>query len=303
VPPVNRQNAQNKEVTDEDDCVRRSHSVSNAGGKTPADYTSVSSNATSTRALTTLTELQQLLDQVASGGLAATAAADEILQMINAQTFQDLGFARVDHQRALRQGFPEVVFGIGKTPEQIADISREIISRGHTLLVTRATVAAFDAVRRVAPAAEFQATARTITLRQGDVEPGRGTVLVAAAGTSDLPVAEEACVTAEVMGNTVDRLFDVGVAGLHRLLGEHARLAAARVVIVVAGMEGALPSVIGGLVRTPVVAVPTSIGYGASFGGLAALLGMLNSCAAGVSVVNIDNGFGAAAIASRINHL
>jgi NCAIR mutase (PurE)-related protein len=263
----------------------------------------VSSNATSTRALTTLTELQQLLDQVASGGLAATAAADEILQMINAQTFQDLGFARVDHQRALRQGFPEVVFGIGKTPEQIADISREIISRGHTLLVTRATVAAFDAVRRVAPAAEFQATARTITLRQGDVEPGRGTVLVAAAGTSDLPVAEEACVTAEVMGNTVDRLFDVGVAGLHRLLGEHARLAAARVVIVVAGMEGALPSVIGGLVRTPVVAVPTSIGYGASFGGLAALLGMLNSCAAGVSVVNIDNGFGAAAIASRINHL
>jgi NCAIR mutase (PurE)-related protein len=223
--------------------------------------------------------------------------------MINAQTFQDLGFARVDHQRALRQGFPEVVFGIGKTPEQIADISREIISRGHTLLVTRATVAAFDAVRRVAPAAEFQATARTITLRQGDVEPGRGTVLVAAAGTSDLPVAEEACVTAEVMGNTVDRLFDVGVAGLHRLLGEHARLAAARVVIVVAGMEGALPSVIGGLVRTPVVAVPTSIGYGASFGGLAALLGMLNSCAAGVSVVNIDNGFGAAAIASRINHL
>jgi NCAIR mutase (PurE)-related protein len=169
--------------------------------------------------------------------------------------------------------------------------------------VTRATADGFDAVRAVVPDAEFHATARAITCQQQDTQPGKGTVLVAAAGTSDLPVAEEACITAEVMGNTVDRLYDVGVAGIHRLLGEHARLAAARVIIVVAGMEGALPSVVGGLVKVPVIAVPTSIGYGASFGGMAALLGMLNSCAAGVSVVNIDNGFGAGAIASRINHL
>ena len=177
------------------------------------------------------------------------------------------------------------------------------MSRGHTLLVTRASEDAFAAVQKQVPGAAFQPIARTITYRQTDVQPGRGTILIAAAGTSDLPVAEEACVTAEVMGNTVDRLFDVGVAGIHRLLGEHPRLTSARAVVVVAGMEGALPSVIGGLVKVPVIAVPTSVGYGASFGGLAALLGMLNSCAAGVSVVNIDNGFGAAAIASRINHL
>jgi NCAIR mutase (PurE)-related protein len=230
-------------------------------------------------------------------------ALDQVTQFLRAAPLQDLGFARVDHQRELRQGFPEVVFGSGKTPAQIAAIANEIVSRGHTLLVTRTTEEAFDAVRRVVPAAAFQPVARTITFRQDDVLPGRGTILIAAAGTSDLPVAEEACVTADVMGNTVDRLVDVGVAGLHRLLAEHARLMAARVVIVVAGMEGALPSVIGGLVKVPVIAVPTSVGYGASFGGLAALLGMLNSCASGVSVVNIDNGFGAATIASRINHL
>lgn len=203
----------------------------------------------------------------------------------------------------MRQGFPEVVFGLGKTPEQIAAIAAEIVSRGHTLLVTRATEDAFKAVKKDVANATYQPVPRTITYRQKDVQPGNGTILVAAAGTSDLPVAEEACVTLEVMGNTVDRLFDVGVAGIHRLLGEHTRLTSARAVVVVAGMEGALPSVIGGLVKVPVIAVPTSVGYGASFGGLAALLGMLNSCAAGVSVVNIDNGFGAAAIASRINHL
>jgi NCAIR mutase (PurE)-related protein len=230
-------------------------------------------------------------------------AAERVLQFVNAPAFRDLGFARVDHQRELRQGFPEVVFGLGKTPEQIAAIAAEIVSRGHTLLVTRTSADAYAAVQATVPGAVFQPIARTITYRQRDVQPGLGTILVAAAGTSDLPVAEEACVTAEVMGNTVDRLFDVGVAGIHRLLGEHARLTSARAVVVVAGMEGALPSVIGGLVKVPVIAVPTSVGYGASFGGLAALLGMLNSCAAGVSVVNIDNGFGAAAIASRINHL
>ena len=247
--------------------------------------------------------MQQLLDQLRAGDLTVETATAQILQFVSAPSFQDLGFARVDHHREFRQGFPEVVFGLGKTPEQIAAIAARIVSNGHTLLVTRASEEAFDAVRTEIPGAAFHAVARTITFRQQDVQPGRGTILVAAAGTSDLPVAEEACVTAETMGNTVDRLFDVGVAGIHRLLAEHARLAAARAVIVVAGMEGALPSVIGGLVRVPVIAVPTSVGYGASFGGLAALLGMLNSCTAGVSVVNIDNGFGAAAIASRINHL
>ena len=247
--------------------------------------------------------MQQLLDQLQAGELSVETATAQILQFMSAPAFQDLGFARIDHQREFRQGFPEVIFGLGKTPEHIAAIATRIVSNGHTLLVTRASHEAFDAVRKEVPDAAFHPIARAITFRQPDVQPGRGTILIAAAGTSDLSVAEEACVTAETMGNTVDRLFDVGVAGIHRLLAEHARLAAARVVIVVAGMEGALPSVIGGLVSVPVIAVPTSVGYGASFGGLAALLGMLNSCAAGVSVVNIDNGFGAAAMASRINHL
>ena len=267
--------------------------MSKADAKASADYTPIA----------TLADLQQLLDQVRAGQVPPDDAAEQVLQLVNSASFQNLGFARVDHHRALRQGFPEVIFGLGKTPQQIAAIAAEIVSHGHTLLVTRASEDAFGAVQQQVPGAEFQPIARTITYRQKDVLPGRGTILIAAAGTSDLPVAEEACVTAEVMGNTVDRLFDVGVAGIHRLLGEHQRLVSARAVIVVAGMEGALPSVIGGLVKVPVIAVPTSIGYGASFGGLAALLGMLNSCAAGVSVVNIDNGFGAAAIASRINHL
>ena len=267
--------------------------MSKPGAKTSADYTPI----------TTLADLQQLLDQVRAGQVPSDVAAERVLQLMNAPSVHDLGFARVDHARELRQGFPEVVFGLGKTAEQVAAIAAEIVARGHTLLITRATDDAFSAVQSKVPAAVYQPIARTITYRQQDVQPGRGTILVAAAGTSDLPVAEEACVTAEVMGNAVDRLFDVGVAGIHRLLSEHARLVAARVVVVVAGMEGALPSVVGGLVKVPVIAVPTSVGYGASFGGLAALLGMLNSCAAGVSVVNIDNGFGAGAIASRINHL
>jgi pyridinium-3,5-biscarboxylic acid mononucleotide synthase len=277
--------------------------VSKGGGKTSEDYTSVSSNATSAGPITTLAGLQQLLDQVGAGTLIPAEAAEKVLNLINSAAFQDLGFARVDHHREFRQGFPEVVFGLGKTPEQVASISSQIVSHGHTLLVTRASDEVFSAVQKTVPGAAYQKLARTITFQQQDVQAGRGTILVAAAGTSDLPVAEEACVTAEVMGNTVDRLFDVGVAGIHRLLAETGRLMAARAIIVVAGMEGALPSVVGGLVKVPVIAVPTSVGYGASFGGLAALLGMLNSCAAGVSVVNIDNGFGAAAIASRINHL
>jgi len=196
-----------------------------------------------------------------------------------------------------------VVLGLGKTPAQIAAIAAEIVRRGSTLLITRASAEAYDAVRVEVPGAMYYSDAAVITFRQADVSPGKGTIVVAAAGTSDLPVAEEAARTAELMGNEVCRLYDVGVAGLHRLLGERARLASAQVIIVVAGMEGALPSVISGLVSVPVIAVPTSVGYGASFGGIAALLGMLNSCASGVSVVNIDNGFGAASIASLINHL
>jgi NCAIR mutase (PurE)-related protein len=217
--------------------------------------------------------------------------------------FEDLGFARVDTHRHLRQGFPEVILGLGKTPAQIAAVAQRIVASGQSLLVTRASPEAWEAVRLVTPAATYHDEARAITLTQGDIAQGIGTVLIACAGTSDLPVAEEAAVTAEIMGNAVDRLYDVGVAGLHRLLHEHERLRRARVLIVVAGMEGALPSVIGGLVKVPVIAVPTSVGYGASYQGIAALLGMLNSCASGVAVVNIDNGFGAACLASRINHL
>ncbi len=248
-------------------------------------------------------DLRQLLDGVASGAISSADAQTQLLDAFRAQPFEDLGFARVDHHRAMRQGFPEVVLGLGKTPEQIAAISAEIVARGSTLLVTRASAEAFDHVRRLVPQALYHADARVITFRQQDIEEGRGTIAIAAAGTSDLPVAEEAARTAEIMGNRVERVYDVGVAGLHRLLVERARLAAARVVIVVAGMEGALPSVVAGLVGGPVIAVPTSVGYGASFGGIAALLGMLNSCASGVAVVNIDNGFGAATLASLINHL
>ena len=248
-------------------------------------------------------QLKDLLDRVATGAADPAEALEQLVEAFRAQPFEDLGFARVDHHRAVRQGFPEVILGLGKTPDQIAGIAREIVSRGSTLLVTRATRPAYDAVRAVAPEAVFHETASVITLRQQDITPGKGTIVVAAAGTADLPVAEEAAITAELMGNCVERIYDVGVAGLHRLLGEQKRLSSARVIVVVAGMEGALPSVVAGLVAVPVIAVPTSIGYGASFGGVAALLGMLNSCSSGVSVVNINNGFGAGNIASLINHL
>ena len=230
------------------------------------------------------------------------AEAERLARALAPAQIEDLGFARVDHHRATRQGFPEVIFGQGKTPDQVALIARAIVSRGHTLLVTRTDATAHAAVLAQVPDAVFHPQARIIE-RRGQVERGQGTILVAAAGTSDIPVAEEAAVSAEVMGNEVDRLYDVGVAGLHRLLAEHGRVTGARVIITVAGMEGALASVIGGLVKAPVIAVPTSVGYGASFGGITALLAMLNSCATGVAVVNIDNGFGAAAIASAITHL
>jgi NCAIR mutase (PurE)-related protein len=253
--------------------------------------------------MTSNKQLLDLLEQVARGELDTAVAHARLLEELRARPYEDLGFARVDLHRSVRQGFPEVILGLGKTPGQIAAIAAEIVRRGSTLLVTRASAEAFEAVREKVPAAVYSADAGIISYSQQDVTPGKGTIVVAAAGTSDLSVAEEAARTAELMGNDVVRLYDVGVAGLHRILSERARLAAARVVIVVAGMDGALPSVISGLVSVPVIAVPTSVGYGASFGGIAALLGMLNSCASGVSVVNIDNGFGAANIASLINHL
>jgi NCAIR mutase (PurE)-related protein len=247
--------------------------------------------------------LQKLLDSVRDGTVDPASASEQITAAMRAAPFEDLGFARVDTHRELRQGFPEVILGLGKTPAQIAAIASRIVGRGQPLLVTRVPPGAYEAVREVVPAATYHADARAITLTQGEIPRGHGTILIACAGTSDLAVAEEAAVTAELMGNTIDRLYDVGVAGIHRLLAEHNRIHAARVIIVVAGMEGALPSVVAGLVQVPVIAVPTSVGYGASFGGVAALLGMLNSCANGVAVVNIDNGFGGAAMASVINHL
>ena len=250
----------------------------------------------------TASELRLLLDEVRDGRIEPAVAHRRIVAALRDQPFADLGFAKVDHHRPIRQGFPEVILGLGKTAAQIAAIAVEIHGRGNPLLVTRADEAAFRAVKNEISAARYHEIARCITV-EGPAAPGIGTIALCSAGTSDVPVAEEAAVTAELLGNTVDRMYDIGVAGIHRLLSQRARLESARVVIVVAGMEGALPSVVAGMVGVPVIAVPTSVGYGASFGGVAALLGMLNSCANSVSVVNIDNGYGAACIASLINHL
>jgi NCAIR mutase (PurE)-related protein len=242
-------------------------------------------------------QIRQILNDHKSGRL----SEDEALHRLKTLPFEDLGFANVDHHRTLRQGFPEVIFGLGKTPEQVARIVESMGKNQHNVLVTRATEEHYRRVKELAPEAEFHPMARVIAIRRSDAIHGKGVVMVISAGTSDMPVAEEAVATLNVMGNRVESLYDVGVAGLHRLLDRRARLAEARVLIVVAGMEGALPSVVGGLVSVPVIAVPTSVGYGASFGGIAALLGMLNSCASNVAVVNIDNGFGAAMVASLIN--
>jgi len=229
---------------------------------------------------------------------------EEALTALRDFPFTDLEFARPDVHRALRTGHPEVIFGEGKTATQIAAIADRLASSRQNVLVTRLATGQAEELVSLAPEFEYRPEARLAVRRVAPVRiTGKGTILVVSAGTSDLGVAEEATWTAELAGNRVERLYDVGVAGIHRLLADRERLAAARVLIVVAGMEGALPSVVGGLVEKPVIAVPTSIGYGASFGGLAALLGMLNSCASGVTVVNIDNGFGAAVAASRINHL
>ncbi|HEU0015259.1 MAG TPA: nickel pincer cofactor biosynthesis protein LarB [Longimicrobium sp.] len=245
--------------------------------------------------------LRALLAEVAGGAV----TVDEAERRLAWMPVEDLGFARVDHHRALRQGFPEVVFGEGKTPEHLVAIAERVAARGDGFLATRVPPAAVAPLRAALPGVEISELGRTAYL--APARPAerrtRGTVLVVTAGTSDLPVAEEAAVTARAFGNPVERLSDVGVAGIHRVLAARDALSGAAVVIVVAGMEGALPSVVGGLVSVPVIAVPTSVGYGAAFGGLAALLGMLNSCASGVTVVNIDNGFGAAAAASRINLL
>ena len=247
-------------------------------------------------------QVRTLLEAVQSGTLDLTSAERELTSALRRAPFEDLGFARVDHHRVIRQGFPEVVFGQGKTAAQIATISERIVAAGHSLLITRTNRDAFEAVRTHVPGTVFHETARLISQVTEEPEPGHGTILVVSGGTSDQPVAEEAVISAETMGNRVERLYDVGVAGIHRLLSEQERLGQARVIIVVAGMEGALASVVGGLVRSPVIAVPTSVGYGTGFGGIAALLSMLNSCATGVGVVNIDNGFGAAALASLITH-
>ncbi len=243
--------------------------------------------------------IHKLFQEVRRGKL----SPDEAVARLRHLPFEDLDFAKVDHHRVLRAGMPEVVLAQGKSPKQVADIFARLARHKTNVLATRATAEHFAAVRKNVRKAEYRELARAIVLQQDGTRYGKGTIAVVSAGTSDIPVAEEAVVTAEIMGNDVEHLYDVGVSGIHRLLAHGKSLADARVVIVCAGMEGALPSVVGGLVRVPVIAVPTSVGYGAAFQGLAALLGMLNSCASNVSVVNIDNGFGAGYVASMINRL
>lgn len=225
----------------------------------------------------------------------------KVITMLQDLPYEDLGFARVDHHRSLRHGFPEVVFGRGKTPQQILTIAETLLAKNPNLLITSAGPEVFEGLRTAYQPCEYHPQCGAITVVREPTEGGRGKVGVFSAGTADIPVAEEAMVTARVMGNEVSSCYDVGVAGLHRILSQREVLGSCSVAIVVAGMEGALPSVVGGLVDLPVIAVPTSVGYGASFGGLAALLGMLNSCSANVAVVNIDNGFGAGYVASLIN--
>ncbi len=247
-------------------------------------------------------DIRKLLEALQAGRMTVDQALDRLKHL----PFEDLGFAKIDHHRSLRQGYAEVIFGRGKTPEQVAAIVHRMLrakASHHNILVTRADKKIFSAVRRVSRAAKFHPLSGVIAITRDKAIVGKGTILVVSAGTSDIPVAEEALLTAQLMGNRAEALYDVGVAGLHRLLDHRGKLVDARVIICVAGMEGALPSVVAGLVGVPVIAVPTSVGYGASFGGVTALLGMLNSCASNVSVVNIDNGFGAACVASCINRL
>jgi len=241
--------------------------------------------------------IEEILEAHASGAISISEATESIKNL----SYEDIGFARVDHARAERQGFPEVIVGQGKTKEQALGIFEKLIARSPNVLITRTNAEVFGLIRNIFTDAEWHEAARLIRVQRDKRELGTGEIAVVTAGTSDIPIAEEAALTAETMGNQVKRIWDAGVAGIHRILAEREILQNSRVVIVVAGMEGALPSVVGGLVKVPVIAVPTSIGYGASFGGIAALLGMLNSCASNVTVVNIDNGFGAGFTASLIN--
>jgi hypothetical protein len=243
--------------------------------------------------------LRALLEDVKSGA----SDIESALHRMRHLPFEDIGFANIDHHRALRHGIPEVIFGLGKSPDHVIGIAAKLLSHDGNLLITRTTPAMAERVEKDLPGGEYFPLSGAIRFWRNRAVHGKGTIAVVCAGTSDIPVAEEAQVTAEVMGNEVDSIHDIGVAGIHRLIGNRERLAAARVVIVCAGMEGALPSAVGGMVSVPVIAVPTSVGYGASFSGLAALLGMLNSCASNVTVVNIDNGFGAGYVASLINRL
>jgi pyridinium-3,5-biscarboxylic acid mononucleotide synthase len=244
-------------------------------------------------------QLRVLLEEVRAGAVEIDAALERLRHM----PFEDLGFAKVDHHRALRHGMPEVVFGLGKTADQVSSIAASLLARAQNVLLTRLTAEVAERLQREHAGGEYFPASGALRFWRDRTLRGKGKIAVVCAGTSDLPVTEEAEVTAEVMGNEVDAIHDIGVAGIHRLMHHRERLCEARVVIVCAGMEGALPSVIGGLVMAPVIAVPTSVGYGASFHGLAALLGMLNSCASNVTVVNIDNGFGAGYAASLINRL
>jgi pyridinium-3,5-biscarboxylic acid mononucleotide synthase len=243
--------------------------------------------------------IRKLFEQVRKGKI----TPDDAVTRLRHMPFEDLDFAKVDHHRALRAGMPEVILGEGKTSSQVAEIFARLAKHGGNVLATRCTPQQFAVVKKKVRAAEYRELGRAVVLHRDQIKYGKGVIAVVSAGTSDIPVAEEAVVTAEMMGNEVQHFYDVGVAGIHRLLANRVALTKARVVVVCAGMEGALPSVVGGLVGVPFIAVPTSIGYGASFKGMAALLGMLNSCASNVSVVNIDNGFGAGYVASLINRL
>ena len=247
----------------------------------------------------TLEEITKMLNQVRRGKLSVEGAVDRLRHL----PYEDLGYAKIDHHRSLRQGFPEVVFARGKDPAQVEGIVRRMLRNHRNILVTRGDRGLYELLRPLDPKVEFHALSGVIAIRRDCKIRGKGKILVVCAGTSDIPVAEEALVTAECMGNRVEPLYDVGVAGIHRLLGESQHLREARVIVCVAGMEGALPSVVAGMVGVPVIAVPSSVGYGASFRGLAALLGMLNSCSPNVCVVNIDNGFGAGYLASVMNRL
>jgi len=243
--------------------------------------------------------LRGLLDDVRSGA----ASVDDALDRMRHLPFEDLGYAKLDHHRALRHGLTEVIFGKGKTADQVVGIATRLLDKSQNLLITRTDAAVAECLKQLYPEAEYFPLSGAVRVWREQTIQGKGSIAIVSAGTSDIPVAEEARLTAEVMGNTVDVIYDIGIAGIHRLLSHSERLMAARMVVVCAGMEGALPSAVGGLVSAPVIAVPTSVGYGASFNGLAALLGMLNSCSSNVTVVNIDNGFGAGYVASLINRL